>query len=295
MAVKKGLGKGLDALIVSNEDFIDTNSERRSGVIEVDINSIEPNDNQPRKYFEEESLHELADSIKQFGVIQPLILKKEDGYYSIIAGERRWRAARIAKIEKVPAIVKDYNELETLQVALIENIQREDLNPIEEAFCYKRLSEDFFFTQEDIAQKVGKNRTYISNSMRLLSLDGRVQTFVAENQISMGHARALLALESPDDQYSIANAIIEDGLSVREAEAIASDYKDKNKEGKPGKQDTKPKEKWNEYKAIENELKTILETKVAIKGGMNKGRIEINYYSPEDLDRIVIFLRKDSL
>lgn len=290
MSVKKGLGKGLGALIVSNENFIDMDNEKRSGVIEVDINRIEPNANQPRKHFEEESLHELASSIKEFGVIQPLLVKKEEGYYSIIAGERRWRAARIAKIEKVPVIIKDYNELETLQVALIENIQRADLNPIEEAYCYKRLSEDFFFTQEDIAQKVGKNRTFISNSMRLLSLDSRVRVFVSENRISMGHARALLPIENPDDQFNIAEEIIENELSVRETEDYVADYK-KNDSAK--KADKKPAEKWNEYKSLEDELKTILDTKVSIKGSKNKGKIEIGYYSPEDLDRIILFLRKN--
>lgn len=290
MTVKKGLGKGLGALIASNENFIDMDNEKRSGIIEIDINRIEPNVNQPRKHFEEESLQELAESIRQFGVIQPLIVKKEEGYYSIIAGERRWRAARIAKIEKVPVVVKDYNELETLQVALIENIQRADLNPIEEAFCYKRLSEDFFFTQEDIAQKVGKNRTYISNSMRLLSLDGRVQTFVSENRISMGHARALLPLENPDEQFNIAEEIIENELSVRDTEALVSDYKNK-----PAIKeiDQKSDEKWTGYKALETELNRILDAKVSIKGGKNKGKIEIGYYSPEDLDRIVLFLRKN--
>ena len=236
----------------------------------------------------------MSESIKEFGIIQPILVKKESGYYSIIAGERRWRAARLAKITTVPVIVKDYNEIETLQIALIENIQRADLNLIEEAACYKRLSDDFFFTQEDIAKKVGKNRTYISNSMRLLNLDPRVQVFVSEARISMGHAATLMAVENSDKQFEISEAIIEDKLSVRETEELVSEHKNfVATEALSNELDRPSKEKFTGYSAIADEMKDILKTGVVIKGGRSKGKIEIGYYSPDELDRILVFMRKN--
>ena len=213
MAVqKRGLGKGLGALISTEEK-----AEDKGSVIEIDINKIEPNKDQPRKNFNQDSLNELAESIKEFGVIQPLILNEKDGYYTIVAGERRWRAARIAKLNTVPAIIRNYGDLETLQIALIENIQREDLNPIEEALCYQKLIDIFFFKKEDIAAKVGKSRNTIGSMISLLSLDPRVQNFITEGRLLIGHGRRLLDISDNSLQFEAAERIMENELSVKEA------------------------------------------------------------------------------
>ena len=282
MANKKlsGLGRGLDALIVTNSKVADMADNR---VIEIDINKIEPNREQPRKYFDEESLSELAVSIKEYGMVQPVLVKEEDGYYTLIAGERRWRAARMASLITIPAIVRDYSPIESLQIALIENIQRKDLNPIEEALCYKRLVEEFFYTQENIAQKIGKSRHAISNTMSLLALDLRVQNMLAEGRLSTAHGRALLGAPNVNEQIAMAERIEAEDLSVRETERIL-----KSGAAKP-KKTTSPQPP--EYVYIENELKTLLGTRVRIQNTNSDadsgGKIEIHYYSPAELDRLI--------
>lgn len=286
MSAKKGLGKGLDALITQGHTpELPDSTTVMSGIIEIDINKVEPNRQQPRKYFEEESLAELAVSIEQYGIIQPLIVKEENnGLYSIIAGERRWRAARIAKMAAVPVIIKDYTPMETLQIALIENIQRQDLNPIEEALCYKRLTDEFFFKQEDIAQKVGKSRNSISYAMSLLNLDMRVQNFIIEQKLAPSHARALLTIKDDDDQFHFAEKAIDDDLSLRDLERLVKEYL-----STPVEEEERPavKKQSVAYAKVENDLQHILGTKVIIRDGKNKGKIEIEYYSPDELDRLL--------
>ncbi len=272
MAQKKGLGKGINALFTEKEP------EAMVGVQEIDINKIEPNKQQPRKYFDQEALRSLADSIKEFGIIQPLILKVESEGYSIIAGERRWRAARIAGLRTVPCLVKEYTEVETLQLALIENLQREDLNPIEEARCYKRLADDYFFSQDLIAEKVGRSRNAISRSISLLALDPRVQIFLIEGKLSSTHGTLLLTIEDLDKQYEWAERIIEEELSSREAERrIKAEQLPKSEKPLPN----------NTYSGVEDELKHIFGTKVMIRSGKKKGKIEIEYYSEDELDRLL--------
>jgi len=283
-AMKKGLGKGLGALITENTD---ADRERLSGVLEVDINRVEPNKDQPRKYFEDAALQELSDSIQNYGIIQPLLVKKEDGYFSIIAGERRWRAARMAKLSKVPIIIKEYNDIEVLQVALIENIQRADLNPLEEALSYKRLLEEYGLTQEEIAQKVGKSRSNIANMLRLLKLDKRVQSFLADNKLTVGHARALLPLEE-SMQLELAERIMEEELSVRETESLIQSL---SEEAKPIIEKS-PVTRNPMLDNFESNLKQLLGTKVSIKEKNNKGKIEISYFSQEELDRLLCLLKK---
>ncbi len=294
MAVqKKGLGMGLGALMSSND--IEAGSNK---VHEVDLNKINPNKNQPRTNFDEESLQELADSINEVGIIQPLTVKKIDDYYEIIAGERRWRAARIAGLRKVPVIVKEFDDLKSLEAALIENVQREDLNPMEEAFTYVRFSEEFNLNQEEIAKKVGKSRSAIANAMRLVNLDLRVQTFVKEGKISNGHGRTLLGITNNDLQFELAEKIIDDGLSVRETEELVK-YTIENMNKEPQGEKVVEKTGVNSEVAreclrISNELKSIFGTKVNIKNNKNKGngKIEIEYSSIDDLDRIVGMIKE---
>ncbi len=288
--MKKGLGKGINALISSAPviNKFDTESDgKKTGVIEIDINKIEPNFNQPRKYFDHESLEELAESLKIHGIIQPLLVKDEGDFYSLIAGERRWRAARIAKLTTVPVIIKEYNEIETIEVALIENIQREDLNPIEEAECYQRLIDDFFFTQEDIAKKIGKNRSTISNFLSLLELDSRVKNFIKEGKISSAHGKVLLKIEDPEMQFNFCENFIENKFSVRQAEEYLNDVFEEKKIDKTKTKNTKPLI----YKPLEKDLKEIFGTKVNIRNGKKKGKIEIEYYSDEELDRIINIMK----
>ncbi|MDR1210264.1 MAG: ParB/RepB/Spo0J family partition protein [Clostridiales bacterium] len=289
--MKKGLGKGLDAYFGGAESDERAVSET-PGVLEIDINKIEPNRSQPRDNFDERSLNELADSIREFGLIQPIIVRNEDGYYSIVAGERRWRAARIARLSTIPCIVRDYDELATLEAALIENIQRADLNPIEEARTYKRLSDEYGLTQEEISKKVGKSRSAVANAQRLLALDSRVQTFLTEGRISAGHARAILALESGGEQFEAAERVIEDGLNARDTEALIKELieikTDIPPEDKPPK---KPDERSVLYKSIERDLNSIFGTRVNIRNGKNKGRIEIEFFNDDDLDRLLMMMR----
>jgi ParB family chromosome partitioning protein len=252
--------------------------------MEIGINEIEPGANQPRKNFRDAELAELAESIAQFGIIQPIVVKKEDGYYSIIAGERRWRAARLAKLSKIPVIVKDYGGAEAVEAALIENIQRADLNPIEEAACYARLMSEYGITQEALARRVGKSRTHISRSAGLLELDARVQAFVAEGRLTLGHVKAFMSVSDNDEQFRIAETVIEEGLSVRQTEALAEAAR-KEKAAPPKK--SKPEAV---YKHIEQELTGLFKTRVSIKGGA-RGKIEISYFSPEDLDRLLLLFK----
>lgn len=248
------------------------------------LNLIEPNSEQPRKNFDEESLQELADSIKQYGILQPLIVQKKGNHYEIIAGERRWRAAKLAGITDVPVLIREYDKQQTMEIALIENVQRADLNPIEEAQAFQQLIQEFHLTQEEIANRVSKNRATITNSMRLLKLDVRVQDMLADGKISSGHARALLGLEEGERQYQVAVKINEEKLSVRDVEKLVKMMNRPPKEKKP--------EKGPDidliYRQVEDKLKSIMGTKVVInQKDKNKGRIEIEYYSQEELERLI--------
>ena len=248
------------------------------------LNLIEPNSEQPRKNFDEESLQELADSIKQYGILQPLIVQKKGSHYEIIAGERRWRAAKLAGITDVPVLIREYDKQQTMEIALIENVQRADLNPIEEAQAFQQLIQEFHLTQEEIANRVSKNRATITNSMRLLKLDSRVQDMLAEGKISSGHARALLGLEDRERQYQVAVKIVEEKLSVRDVEKLV---KMMNRPPK-GKKPEKGPDIDLIYRQVEDKLKSIMGTKVVInQKDKNKGRIEIEYYSQEELERLI--------
>ena len=302
MAPKRGLGRGLDNLIPTDDGSasnktsatktIVTKTEVKEVIKKVEqtlnINRIEPNKNQPRKHFDEDALAELADSIKQFGVIEPLVVVKRKGYYELIAGERRWRAARLAGLKEVPVVIKDYNEQEIVEIALIENIQREDLNPIEEAHAYERLIKEFNLKQDEVAERVSKSRTTITNSLRLLKLTEKVQQMLIDDMLSTGHVRALISIENPDLQYNTALHIFDKKLSVRETEAYV-------KKLLSGKKEVVEEVAVTDYsflyKEIEERLKDVLGTKAVIKSkGKHKGKIEIEYYSEDDLDRITNML-----
>lgn len=300
MAIKKkGLGKGLDSLIPDNKpikaekpESADKPEEGGSGEQMMNINMVEPNREQPRKKFEEDALLELADSIKQFGVLQPLLVTKKKDYYEIIAGERRWRAAKMAGIKEVPVIIKDYSEQEIVEISLIENIQRENLNPIEEAMAFKKLLEEFHLKQDEVAERVSKSRTAVTNSMRLLKLDERVQQMIVDDMISTGHARALLAIDDRDQQYDLAGKVFDEKLSVRETEKLVKDIKNPKKP-----KVKKPVQNEFIYTDLENRMIEVLGTKVSISAkGNGKGKIEIEYYSDKELERVfdmIISLRKE--
>ena len=289
---KSGLGKGLDSLIPNKKnDISDSKVEKKqekendspkSGEIMVRINEVEPNRDQPRKDFDEDALMELADSIRQFGILQPLLVQKKKNYYEIIAGERRWRAAKLAGIKEVPIIVKDYTDQEIVEISLIENIQRENLNPIEEAMAFKRLLQEFQLKQDEVAERVSKSRTAVTNSMRLLKLSPRVQQMIIDDMISTGHARALLAIDDEEQQFILANKIFDEKLSVRDTEKLVKEIKNPKK----------PKEKVKTvndfiYKDLANKMKEVMGTKVSIASkGNGKGKIEIEYYSDEELERM---------
>ena len=293
MAVKKkGLGKGLDSLIPDNKNIKTITSEKaaeekkedqvKSGVQMLKINMVEPNRDQTRKSFEEDALLELADSIKQFGILQPLIVRKRKDYYEIIAGERRWRAAKIAGIKEVPVIIKEYTDQEIVEIGLIENIQRENLNPIEEAMAYKRLLEEFNLKQDEVAERVSKSRTAVTNSMRLLKLDSKVQQMIIDDMITTGHARALLAIDDPELQYTLASQIFDEKLSVRETEKLVKEIKNPKKP-----KEKKVVENSFIYRDLENKMKDIFGTKVSISSkGKGKGKIEIEYYSDDELEQM---------
>jgi len=289
MAAKKGLGKGLGAFFgeevvqeVENEQKIHKDMKNEET---IKLSLIEPNREQPRKVFNNEQLQELADSIKQYGIIQPLLVQKKDDYYELVAGERRWRAAKLAGLKEVPVLVREYDKQRSMEVALIENVQRADLNPIEEAMAYQQLMKEFGLKQEEIAGRVSKNRATITNTMRLLKLPQQVQQMLIENRISGGHARALLAIEDADLQIQLAGQIEKENLSVREIERAVKLLGKKPKE--------KKKIEKNEafdiiFQELEERMKTAIGTKVLInRKDKNKGRIEIEYYSESDLERIV--------
>lgn len=259
----------------------------------LSISLIEPNREQPRKIFEEEQLHELAESIKEYGVLQPLLVQKKGDYYEIIAGERRWRAAQIAGLREVPVVVREYSKQRTMEIALIENVQREDLNPIEEAKAYQQLIQEFGMKQEDVASRVAKNRATITNSLRLLKLDDRVQDMLIRGRISGGHARTLLSLEEKEKQYEIANRIIDKELSVRETEKLVKALATEPKKKKEPQTEERNMEVF--YRDLEDKLKAVMGTKVIInKKDRNKGRIEIEYYSPVELERLTELLQSIS-
>ena len=294
---KKGLGRGLGALKIEEVKNVLTDDQTQNDkVYSIDINKITPNKEQPRRSFNDEALNELAESIKQIGVIQPITVKKIDDYYVIIAGERRWRAARKAGITEIPVIVKnEISNLEALEIALIENIQREDLTPLEEAQTYKKFSDEFNLNQEAIAAKVGKSRAAVANSMRLLNLDKRVQTFLDEGRLSSGHCRALLSITNNDLQFETAEHVIDEGLSVRQTEELAKKVNElalTENEVKTPSTMKNPKEA-RIYLDLAKDLKTILGTKVNIKNLKNNtGKIVIEYYSDTELDRIVGMIKK---
>ena len=293
MAAKKGLGKGLDTLIPSN--VLDSaDNKQKAGKAQtpdsvVDINKVEPNRDQPRKNFDEDALEELADSIRQVGLIQPIVVQDRKGYYEIIAGERRWRACKKAGLKEIPVIIRNFTEQEIVEISIIENIQREDLNPIEEAMAYKRLLEEFNLKQDEFAEKVSKNRTTITNSLRLLKLTDDVQQMIVDGKLSTGHARAIISIEDPAKQLEIAEKIFDEKMSVREVEKYIKSL------DKPAK----PKKKVNEslqvvYDNIEEQLKLMLGTKVSIlsKGTEGSGKLEIEFYNHDDLERIVEIIKR---
>lgn len=293
----RGLGKGLDSLIPNAVGGVkEKKVEKEAPVVEqskgpetiVKITKVEPNREQPRKYFDEDALQELADSIKQFGLLQPILVQDRKDYYEIIAGERRWRAAKLAGLKEVPVIIRNYTEQEIVEISLIENIQREDLNPIEEAQAYKRLLTEFNLKQDEVAERVSKSRTAVTNSIRLLKLSEEVQQMVIDDMISTGHARALLAIENPEEQYTLAQKIFDEKLSVRDVEKLV---KNLHKPAKPKKLDDKTLQ--TIYLDLEERLKQKLGTKVAItsKGG-GAGKIEIEFYNHEDLDRLLDMIGK---
>ncbi|MTK06103.1 MAG: ParB/RepB/Spo0J family partition protein [Hungatella sp.] len=310
MAKRTGLGKGLGAIFgdevmesaaeeqemrnhkeaehttpVPEKEKVDSETGKE---LFLKISMVEPNHNQPRKEFREEALVELAESMKEYGVLQPLLVQKKGDYYEIIAGERRWRAAKLAGLKEVPVVIREYTKQQSMEIALIENVQREDLNPIEEARAYSILMQEFGLKQEEIAARVAKNRVTITNSMRLLKLDERIQEMLIQDQISSGHARALLAVEDGDLQYQLAGKIVAENMSVREVEKLVKSLSKKKE----------PKEVREEdesisliFRELEDRMKTAMGTKVSInRKDKNKGRVEIEYYSEAELERIVELL-----
>lgn len=285
MNKKHGLGKGLRALIPENA--LEEDGENKKNTILIDIDLISANKTQPRKNFDEQKILQLSQSIQEHGIIQPLILNKTgDDAYSIVAGERRWRAAKLANIKEVPAIIMNLSDKEILEISLIENIQRQDLNPIEEALAYKRLINDFNLTQEELSIKIGKSRTAITNCMRLLNLDSRVQEYIIDGVITEGHGRALLGVEDGELQYKLAQNVIDENLTVRDIEKIIKNLNS----SKTAKNDNI--KKVNPYYVdIREKLENLFGTKVSLMDKKNKGKIQIEYYSQEDLQRILDILK----
>ena len=301
---KKGLGKGLGAIF--GEDVVKENKEEtekkakakaeakaaeemdeKGRILMLKLDLVQPNKEQPRKTFDEEKINELAESIKNYGVLQPLLVQKNDSFYEIIAGERRWRAAKAAGLKEVPAVLKEYSKQEAMEISLIENVQRADLNPIEEALGYKQLIDEFGLTQEEIAVRVAKSRTVITNTMRLLKLDEQIQNMLVQGGITSGHARALLSLEDIQMQLKAAKEILDKKLSVRETERLV---KRLQKEASGEKKEEKKKDETLAliYQDLEDRMKSVMGTKVSIHNkDKNKGRIEIEYYSEAELERIV--------
>ena len=274
-----GLGRGLNALL-GDPDL----QAQGEGSVSLPISQVQPGLNQPRKRFDQDALADLAESIRVHGIIQPLIVQKKDDFYTIIAGERRWRAARLAGLTEIPVIIKDYTPMESMEIALIENLQREDLNPIEEAIAFQKLIDEYGLKQDEAAEKVSKSRTAVTNSLRLLKLDNRVKQMIVDEMISSGHGRALLAITDPELQYTLAMKIFDNKLSVRETERLIKNMLADKKNKKAG---------IDPQTAIiyQDKIKSIIGTKVQINAKSNKkGRIEIEYYSEEDLERIVSLL-----
>ncbi len=294
---KRGLGKGLDAMIPVQEntstpsaEIAEDKPEEKKAETIVKITQVEPNREQPRKNFDEDALQELADSIKQFGLLQPILVQDRKIYYEIIAGERRWRAAKLAGLKEVPVIIRDYTEQEIVEISLIENIQREDLNPIEEAQAYKRLLTEFNLKQDEVAERVSKSRTAVTNSMRLLKLCDEVQQMIIDDMLSTGHARALITIEDPEQQYTIAQKIFDEKLSVRDVEKLV---KNLNKPEKPKKDIIEDKSLEIIYQDVSEKLKQSLGTKVEVSSkGNGSGKIEIEFYSHDDLERIIELLSR---
>jgi ParB family chromosome partitioning protein len=275
---KFGLGKGLGALIPEEEISADSNS-----IAKISMNSIKANEGQPRKNFDDEKIEQLALSIKEHGVVQPIVLKKDGETYTIVAGERRWRAAKSIGLKEIPAVVMELSDKQVLEISLIENIQREDLNPIEEALAYKKLIEEFELTQEELSKRIGKSRTAVTNCLRLLNLDERVQEYLIDGVISEGHGRAILAVEDKDTQYVLAQKIIDEALNVRDTEKIIKNL------GKTKKAAAKDSNNIY-YVDIKEKLEGYFGTKVSLLNKKNKGKIEIEYFSEEDLQRILDIL-----
>ncbi|TYQ14761.1 UNVERIFIED_CONTAM: ParB family chromosome partitioning protein [Acetivibrio alkalicellulosi] len=284
---KKGLGKGLGALITqANNDY----KEIDNGFKEVSINEIEPNINQPRKAFDDEALIQLSESIKEHGIVQPIIVMKEEDIYRIIAGERRWRAARLAGLKKIPVIIREMTNKQVMEVALIENIQREDLNPVEEAEAYEKLLNEFGMTQEELSSSIGKGRSSIANSIRILTLNDKIKGYIINGDISSGHGRALLSLKSEIQQEEICNLIIEKKINVRDTEKLVKNLLNK----KEGKDENKIQQDY-EIGRVEEKIQNIFGTKVKIINKNKKGKIMIEYYSNDELDRIIELMNKISI
>ena len=295
MAKSRGLGKGLDSLIpVGNAEgkgkiginSVPASEEKPDKMVKITM--VEPNRDQPRHKFDEEALNELADSIKQYGIISPIIVQDRKDHYEIIAGERRWRAAKIAGLKEIPVIIKNFTEQEIVEISLIENIQRENLNPIEEALAYKRLLTEFHLKQEEVAQRVSKSRTAVTNSMRLLKLADEVQQMIIDESLTIGHARALITIEDQSKQIEIAKKVVNEKLSVRDIEKLVKDL------NKPKKEKKESKQLKNDfiYQDIEEKLKQSLGTKVTVSAKEDgSGKIEIDFYSSEELDRILDLLK----
>ena len=296
MAVKKGLGKGLDSLITNKvekpaEPTVEVKVDSANGAVLMNINKVEPNREQPRKKFDEDALLELSESIKQFGVLQPLLVTERDDYFEIIAGERRWRAAKMAGIKEVPVIVKKLTEQEIMEISLIENIQREDLNPIEEAQAYKRLLTEFNLKQDEVAERVSKSRTAVTNAMRLLKLNEKVQQMLIDDMLTTGHARALLAIEDQDKQYEAAQKIFDEKLSVRDTEKLVKNIQNEKPDAPVSANKIDP-QLLAVYRDLEEQMKSVLGTKVYINPkDEKKGKLEIEYYSQDELDRIIDLFR----
>lgn len=301
---KSGLGRGLDALfpektVQSKPKTVKTIKEEKKVAVDtkkssqqetsngermMKISMIEPNREQPRKKFDEDALQELSESIKQYGILQPLLVSDKKDYYEIVAGERRWRAAKMAGLKEVPVVVKEFSTQEIVEISLIENIQREDLNPVEEAMAYKRLIDEFHLKQDEIAERVSKSRTAVTNSMRLLKLDSRVQQMMVDEMISAGHARAILAISDPEQQYNAAMKVFDEKLSVRETEKLVKSILTPTKKKPVVSNPTEDAI----YESLEEKMKGITGTRVFIhRKKNNKGKIEIEYYSRDDLDRII--------
>ena len=289
----RGLGKGLDSLIPASvpkmeaeQEVVKTESNAQGTYVK--ITKVEPNREQPRKNFDEDALQELADSIKQYGIVEPLIVQDRKTHYEIIAGERRWRAAKLAGLKEVPVIVRNYTEQEIVEISLIENIQREDLNPIEEAQAYKRLLTEFHLKQDEVAERVSKSRTAVTNSMRLLNLCDEVQQMIIDDMITTGHARALISIEDPEQQYTIAQKVFDEKLNVRDVEKLV---KNLNKPEKAKKEPVADKALEVVYQDLEEKLKQSLGTKVSIASkGDGAGKLEIEFYTHDDLEKITDLL-----